>query len=211
MITSQCKYVLIQWFIAVMMLLYATCQIWINLVNLQQNASAMLSRRNIKRTATPIHWHVFILRLLFNHELYRCMYRLINYRYNCTCMCNYKGETEAGLSPVPLVQQRMKTEFGGANRTNGEDLKNLGYCVTPSNCGLYPRTHRWESVSRICAIQTALAWWRRLHNVQCSMYCVTPSNYRLYPRIHSWESVSRIRAKTSPAWWRRLHNVQCSV
>jgi hypothetical protein len=43
----------------------------------------------------------------------------------------------------------------------------LGYCVTPSNYVLYPRIHGWQSVSRIRAIQTSLAWWRRLHNIVC--------------------------------------------
>jgi hypothetical protein len=44
-----------------------------------------------------------------------------------------------------------------------------------SNYGLYPRIHRWVSVSS---------------NQAYLGYCVTPSNYGLNPRTHRWESVS---------------------
>jgi hypothetical protein len=45
----------------------------------------------------------------------------------------------------------------------------LGYCITPSNYGLYPRIHRWENVSH-----PDLPWV--LH------HSITLSNYRLLPQ-----------------------------
>jgi hypothetical protein len=62
----------------------------------------------------------------------------------------------------------------------------LGYCVTPSNYGLYRRIHGWD-------IQAYLG------------YCVTPSNFGL-PRIHRRESV--VRRAVGPRWLDRcrLHD-----
>jgi hypothetical protein len=65
----------------------------------------------------------------------------------------------------------------------------LGYCVTPSNYEL-----SWSSVSRIRAIQTSLAWWRRLHNVQCS---VQYRSMTIEARFEIWRVTTRLRCHWS--------------